>query len=324
MNIRLQLRALIFIALLALLTMIGVSVYGLRTVGAHLANVNNEALFYQSSVDNGRQAQVEFQRQVQEWKNILIRGNDPEQYAKYYAQFSEQGRKMEKKLEALKAGLGKHGDSVKAVEQLILDHKELESKYNRALQDAWVGDDAESGKKVDLLLRGIDRDTSKGMDTLASTLQKTADASMASIKTEADAQIVVISKAIIAVSGLSLILLVVVSIKIYRNIIAMMGSEPVYLVTIFKMLAKGDFTGNITVREGDKTSMTAQIALMQRKMRNMVLAIKNGTGELETLTKAMADSETPMSPKKFAELTGKAVEGLNEAVDRFSVGRKDA
>jgi hypothetical protein len=40
--------------------------------------------------DDARLLQVSFKKQVQEWKDILLRGADPQQLAKYRAQFDEQ------------------------------------------------------------------------------------------------------------------------------------------------------------------------------------------------------------------------------------------
>jgi methyl-accepting chemotaxis protein-1 (serine sensor receptor) len=43
------------------------------------------------AIDTARSAQVEFKTQVQEWKNILIRGNDPAQLDKYSKAFVKGG-----------------------------------------------------------------------------------------------------------------------------------------------------------------------------------------------------------------------------------------
>ena len=61
------------------------------------------------SIDTARSAQVEFKIQVQEWKNILVRGNDPAQLDKYSKAFVKGGettraelQKLDKLLDGLK------------------------------------------------------------------------------------------------------------------------------------------------------------------------------------------------------------------------------
>lgn len=318
MTIKRQLQILIAIALITLLAMIGSSVYGLNQLSQLLNNVNTEAAFYQKNVNLSRQAQIEFQRQVQEWKNILIRGNDPELYKKYYDAFLEKETTMDNNLNTLKRNLATHGDNEEPVNALIDAHRALGEKYRAALTDQWVADDETSGKRVDLAVRGIDRETSKKMDTLAEELQKTSEKTLTRIKEEADQSILFILSLVVGIAMASLAILIVVSGKISKNIITLLGSEPMALVSVFKALANGDLTVKVPLKEGDRTSMAAQLAMTQRKMLNMIRAVKNGAQELQQLSD-LETTEENTHPRRFAESAQKAVTGLNEAISRFQV-----
>lgn len=319
MNIRKQLRGLVVVSFTSLVVLGVTAGYGFERFSELLVRSNNEAIFYESNVNISRQAQVEFQRQVQEWKNILIRGNDSSLYSKYFTAFVDHEAKMDQNLSILKKNLDAHGDSSKEVQELLDVHKELGGKYRAALDNSWNDSDEQAGKKVDLLVRGIDRDTSKRMDDLAQTLQKTSEDKLNEIKTEAANNIRMLTGLLAIVALSTLALLIMRAGLIIKKVMLLLGAEPAELVAVFRTLASGDFTANVPLAPNDKTSMTAQIALMQRKMRNMVSAVKNGTNELQTLANVLEATDAPMSPKKFAESTNKAVTGLTDAISRFKV-----
>lgn len=58
----------------------------------------NEIQTYNQLTDDVRQAQINFKIQVQEWKNTLIRGNEKEDFEKYYELFSNQQQNVQKQL----------------------------------------------------------------------------------------------------------------------------------------------------------------------------------------------------------------------------------
>ena len=121
-------------------------------------------------------ASIDFKTQVQEWKNILIRGNNQEDFAKYAKAFSDQERAVQDGLKKTFEALKKENDPDKAwaipkLEQLIKDHADLGAAYRAALE-RFDKADPEAGKKVDLAVKGKDRATNDGLHELVSTLKK--------------------------------------------------------------------------------------------------------------------------------------------------------
>ncbi len=129
------------------------------------------------AVANARAAHVDFQRQVQEWKNVLIRGNDPELYEKHRKAFEDRAQKVQAGLAETEKDLAALGMPGALVSQVRKDHEEMLSKYLTALK-SFDPTDAETGKKVDVLVRGVDRATSSNFDKLIDELLAYTSASL--------------------------------------------------------------------------------------------------------------------------------------------------
>ncbi len=129
------------------------------------------------AVANARAAHVDFQRQVQEWKNVLIRGNDAELYEKHRKAFEDRAQKVQAGLAETEKDLAAIGMPGALVGQLRKDHEDMLSKYLTALK-TYDAADPETGKKVDVLVRGVDRATSANFDKLIEDLVAHTSASL--------------------------------------------------------------------------------------------------------------------------------------------------
>jgi len=118
-----------------------------------------------SAVDTARGAQVDFKKQVQEWKNILLRGGDPALFTKYKGKFDQQERRVQQKLDALKALTGEDSPVRQQIDTLLQTHRHLGEQYRSALRH-YDSADPDSAHRVDRLVKGIDRPPTKQMDAL--------------------------------------------------------------------------------------------------------------------------------------------------------------
>ncbi|MBC9252068.1 chemotaxis protein [Pseudomonas alcaligenes] len=112
------------------------------------------------------QANLEFKSQVQEWKNVLLRGQDPANLDKYWKQFEDQEAKVQKIL-------GKLASEVdpalrNQVERLRSEHQALGANYRKG-REAFLAAGA-NPQAGDAAVKGIDRAASEQMTALVTQL----------------------------------------------------------------------------------------------------------------------------------------------------------
>ncbi len=125
-------------------------------------------------VDTTRLAQVHFKTQVQEWKNVLLRGQNEAEYQRYLGQFhGEAARTIDELNQAAeqKKALGLDGADVTAA---LAEHRALMEQYERALRDYQRGN-AASVFAVDTAVRGRDRHLNEMIDAVAEAMRTDAD-----------------------------------------------------------------------------------------------------------------------------------------------------
>jgi methyl-accepting chemotaxis protein len=124
---------------------------------------------YLDLVNLARQSQVTFKKQVQEWKDLLLRGNDKNDFAKYNKQFLEQETRLFAQLDEIITIQKSMGITSSDAEGLKTEMRILGEKYKAALS-SYDTDNPESGKIVDRMVKGIDRTPTDRMDALAAEI----------------------------------------------------------------------------------------------------------------------------------------------------------
>ncbi len=150
---------------------------------------------------DAEQLQREFRLQVQEWKNVLLRGADDALREKHAAALTEEGRKVAEL--AARVGRAEDGRTRELVAAFMTDQATLQRDYQAALQ-AYIasGYDPAAG---DAPVRGRDRPLAQALDGLAAHTAKVADAAIA--RRASHARELLVTSAVVTVITAVLLLL---------------------------------------------------------------------------------------------------------------------
>lgn len=122
-------------------------------------------------IDSARQAQVEFKIQVQDWKNLLLRGQDAGDFADYSRKFADQDRLVQSALAAVRDSAALPPDLREEAASLAVDHARLLPKYQAAAA-AYSSTEPATIFSVDRSVRGIDQKLNDRIDALARQLSE--------------------------------------------------------------------------------------------------------------------------------------------------------
>jgi methyl-accepting chemotaxis protein len=178
LGIRGRLTALVVVAALATLA---VGLTGLLAVRAALDQVHRAATEGEAVTranDAARSAQVHFKKQVQEWKNVLLRGFDPAMFARYLEGFGEEEAAVRADLQRLRRMEMADAGLQMGIDSLLAVHGVLGERYREALAQ-YDGDDPRAHRRVDAAVRGIDRAPTDAMDSLVVRIQRAGQARLA-------------------------------------------------------------------------------------------------------------------------------------------------
>lgn len=204
-SIRAQLLALIGASLLSML------IFALGSFHFLSGNITAYQRLLDGPLEASRlvdEANLRFKTQVQEWKNVLLRGGSPGDREKYWGSFEDQESQVQVILERLVVLSQGNTALATQIRQLQAEHRTLGASYRRGLEAFVASNDATIG---DTAVRGIDRATSEQLSALVVELREAAQRESARIGAAADRSIMfgtllmILAGVLIALLGLWLI-----------------------------------------------------------------------------------------------------------------------
>jgi hypothetical protein len=166
---KIKIRMALIGTLLIVIMMTGVvAMFGLYYTDRQNTQDQNELQTLYEEMDQVRAVQLHFKRQVQEWKNILLRGNRPEDFLKYSELFRQEQRRTANLLQTVNKS--DVLNTSERLEELADRLHTLNQRYNKALS-GFNPARATSIQTTDDQVRGMDRPLEKSLDNLVQKLE---------------------------------------------------------------------------------------------------------------------------------------------------------
>lgn len=300
------------ILFLVIVGVLGIStVSGLSKVSTSAVNKGSAALIM---LDTLRHTESNLQGQVQEWKNILLRGNDPELYEKYLGAFKKRSAEVTRSLTNMRGQAEELGFPTEDLDTLLVSYSKLHAGYLEALK-SYNPAHATAGQETDKLVRGIDRDATEAMNKLAQDMVVFNDKL---VKTSAQEMSAKESQSM-WLTGASLILalplLLWISIFVVRGIISNLDA---FQKTIAQ-INQGDFAARASTAGNDELATLAKAfnELLDSRIATLAAIQKENEQLNESvlrLLRAVAQISTKdltVSVHVSEDITGAVADALN-------------
>lgn len=156
-------------------------------------------------------SQVNFKVQIQEWKNVLLRGDESKLLEKYLMSFRSHAKKTEEDLGRVSAGATKLGfrDQAESASALSNQHRVLTARYETALAEergVSITITPDMASFIDKSVRGADRDLEAGIGKLSADIATISDQRRHALIIQMQDRYASLRLFILGVIGLSLVI----------------------------------------------------------------------------------------------------------------------
>jgi methyl-accepting chemotaxis protein-1 (serine sensor receptor) len=243
------------------------------------------------AIDTARGAQVEFKIQVQEWKNILVRGNDPAQLEKYRLAFVKGGDTTRAELQKLGALLDRLRLRTPLVDEAIATQNQLVAHYLEALKK-YDSANPESAHIVDALVKGMDREPTRKIDDIVAFIGKESHRLMVEMEQRnraAHAQAMLMM-------GITLLITLVVGVVTVVWLIKSITVPLQEAVGMAQTVAAGDLRSEVKAGGTDEIGeLLGALKLMQHNLSTIVGKVRSGTDTIHGATVEIAAGNLDLS-----------------------------
>ena len=262
-----------------------------------------------AEVESARQMQVNFKKQVQAWKDILIRGSDPASLDKYTKEFFALENEVDKSASTLQRSTA-NSDVQRILSEFAKAHKELGEKYRAGLE-TFQSSKGRDFAVVDAMVKGQDRAPTDLIDGLVASLQKSSAAGQERIAASA-----AFTRRITIFWGLmSLVISLFVAAYLSR-----WATRSIYVaLNRAEAIAQGDLSGDELpiVSKDEFGDLSAAFNKMQNKLRIMITSVADDVRQVANASEEFsAVSQQITSNSEETTAQANAVSAATDMVNR--------
>jgi len=207
------------------------------------------------SIDEVRNMQVDFKKQVQEWKNILVRGHQQADFVKYKEKFDTQYNSVIKRGEHL-AKLNISNEGLTILNKFLTAHQSLQKSYIQALI-IFENSGYKDYQAADKYVRGLDRPPTDLLDILIEYIQGNIDNQKTLVQQEAKS----VQNIAVSVLVITLLAAAILSIFLALTISRLYAKQEKMAISLSKYLSpqiyKFIFSGERSVKvETNRKNLT--------------------------------------------------------------------
>ena len=235
-------------------------------------------------IDNARDTQGELVEQWKEWKNLLIRGHDKEDFEKHLKAFETRDSVVNAQLRQVQDSLVALGHEIAGIDAMIGQHKELTTQYRDELRK-YDPTDVRSTQRVDQALRGLDRPLTESMDHLIDSVSAQVEAKYVDMSRSAHDSF----RTVRATFVRALIIAIVIALALAWATIVSVTRPIGELVGIANRIADGDLTQVVHTTRGDETGQ------LQSAMQKMTESLAQTISQVRVAADALSGASTQVS-----------------------------
>jgi methyl-accepting chemotaxis protein len=317
MNLQIKQKLFVLVAV-ALAALIGTGIFAFSQANK-LNNSLTEAIDRHAvtvtAIDSARGAQVRFKTQVQEWKNILLRGKDPETFNKHLKSFESENQAVKERLLQVKAAATKLGVAERIkVDNVIATFEKLAPAYLDALKQ-FDRASTDPGGTVDKAVRGIDREPTKAIDDLVTEIQKISKESNEAEAKNAAEVFGAVKTGLITFSIGAVVVLVLLAFYIVGSITGPLAALESVMTHI---ASSGDLTRRADTTHQDEIGRMANaFNIMMTQLQKIIGEVRGSSDQVAASAEQLAGSSAQLA--EVSEQQSGAVASSAAAIEELTV-----